>query len=147
MPPICRRRSTGTARAHGRHLAALALVALALSGCRLFTSPGHDTLTVEVESDVPTSVLFIASDNFLVGFDQDGVQHFQLVRADTAWIELPFTADYDLRATGMYYVRVAASEDPDAEISLRALVDGQESWASTSTIEGIGMQYYYRAGF
>jgi hypothetical protein len=135
------------AAAGGRRLGALALVALALTGCRLLTSPGHDTLTIEIESDVPTSVRYITSDDFAVAIDLDGIQVFHLNTADTTWIELPFHADYDLRTTGMYYVRVAESEDPAAVISFRALVDGQSSWAHSATIEGIGMQYYYRAGF
>lgn len=127
----------------GRTAVITLAVALALAGCRLFTSPGHDTLSVELDSNVPTSVRFITSNNFVVGVDQDGISTFHLFQADTAWVQTPFTADYDLRETGMFYVRAAESEDPDAIISLRAHIDGNESFSHSATITGMGLQYYY----
>jgi hypothetical protein len=130
--------------ARARRAAMLALViALALPGCRLFTSPGHDTLSVELGSNVATSVRFITSNNFVVGLDQDGSTTFHLFQADTTWVQTPFTADYDLRATGMFYVRAAESENPDAVITLRAFVDGTQSFSHSAPITGMGLQYYY----
>jgi hypothetical protein len=133
-----------TARAHAGRAAIIALaLSLALAGCRLFTTPGHDTLRVELESDVATSVRFISSDNFVVGVDQDGLATFHLFQADTAWVQLPFAAEYDLRETGMVYVRAAEAEDGDAVITLRAFVDGDQSFSHSSTLTGTGLQYYY----
>lgn len=130
----------------GRAAVLTLALSLALSGCRLFTTPGHDTLRVELESDVSTSVRFITSDNFVVGVDPDGLATFHLFQADTAWVQLPFAAEYDLRETGMFYVRAAEAEDGDAVITLRTFVDGDQSFSHSSTLTGQGLQYYY-AGF
>jgi hypothetical protein len=123
------------------------LIALAatfgLGGCDFFTEPGSDTATVEIESDRPTSIRIITSNNFAVGLDDEANHVFHLFQGDTTWVQLPFRQDFDLRATAMFYVRAAESEDADAVISLRALIDGQQRFTHTAVLEGAGIQFYY----
>jgi hypothetical protein len=123
---------------------ALALVlGIALAGCRFFTEPGHDTLTLELDADTPTTVRTITSNNFVFTFDQDGNEVFHLFQSDSAWVELPHRAEFDLRQAGMYYIRVAEAEDPDAVVHMRVLLDGRQSYEIAAPIEGVGLQYYY----
>jgi hypothetical protein len=119
------------------------LAAGGLAGCDFFTEPGNDTATVEIESDRPTSIRLITSNNFVVTLDDEGHHVFHLFQGDTTWVQLPFTRDYDLRATAMFYVRAAESEDSAAIVSLRALVDGHQRFTHTAALEGAGIQFYY----
>jgi hypothetical protein len=125
---------------------ALAAAVLVLAGCRIFTSPGHDTLTLQLDADVSTSVRVITSNSFSIMLEEDGSESFLLLQADTAWVQVPFTQDYDLRQRARLYVRVAEAEQPDALITMRILLDGRSSYTDTNTIQGVGIQYYYVGG-
>lgn len=108
------------------------------------TDPGHDTVSLEVDSDDGSAVRLITSYDFVVALDEDGLEIFYLNEADTTWVEPVFRHDYDLNATGRFYARAVEAEDTLAVVSLRALVDGDESFYRQSVLTGNGIQYYYR---
>jgi hypothetical protein len=125
-------------------LIVVAALAVAASACDTF-SPGHDTATIEIRSNPATTITVITSNEFAIGFDEDGVQIFHLFQADTTFVQTPFTGDYDLQETRMFYVRAAAAENPAAVVSLRARVDGREQFFHEAVLEGAGIQFYYSA--
>lgn len=141
MMSILRSPAPGLARLPGR-LAAIIAVAVAASACDPF-SPGHDTATIEIGSTPATAVQVITSTDYAIGFDEDGVQIFHLFESDTTWVQTPFVGEYDLQATGLFYIRAAAAENPDAVVSLRARVDGREQFFHEGVLEGAGIQFYY----
>jgi hypothetical protein len=108
------------------------------------TDPGHDTLSLEVDSNDGSAIRLITSYDFVVGLDEDGLEIFFLNEADTTWVEPVFRHDYDLNATGRFYARAVEAEDTMAVVSFRALVDGDESFYRESVLTGNGIQYYYR---
>jgi hypothetical protein len=119
------------------------LAGLVLSGCRLFTTPGHDTARIEIESATSSSVRLITASEFIVSIDDEGREVFHLFEADTAWVQLPFSAEYDLRPTNMFYARAAEADDPSDIVSLRAFVDGTERFFHQAALVGAGIQFYY----
>lgn len=131
--------------AHTR--AAFGLVAIALlaatAGCGI-TDLGHDAVTVEIDSSDGSAVRVITSYDFVIGYDEDGREVFYLGDADTTWVEPFFSQDYDLNQTGRFYVRAAEAEDSAAVVSLRALVDGDETFFRETVLSGEGIQFYYR---
>lgn len=116
---------------------------LLLPGCRLFTTPGHDTARIEIESPTSSSVQLITASEFIVSIDDTGVEVFHLFEADTAWVSLPFSAEYDLRPTAMFYARAAEADHPDDVVRMRAFVDGTERFTHQTTLVGPGIQFYY----
>jgi hypothetical protein len=136
---------TSRARANSPVAARLivaAAVAVGAVACDTF-SPGHDTATIEIQSNPATTITVITSNDYAIGFDEDGVQIFHLFQADTTFVQTPFTREYDLQATGMFYVRAAESENPAPVVSLRARVDGRERFFHEAVLEGAGIQFYY----
>lgn len=115
-------------------LAAVAFLLLT-SGCYLFDSVGKDTATIEITSEPATLVRTITSNNFTWSFDDEGQQQFHLFQIDSGWVEVPHTDDFDLRETGLFYVQTAATEDPEAEVTLRVYVDGDLTYNHTGVID------------
>jgi hypothetical protein len=130
----------GKTRIRRALLAAAALAAL--GACDLF-DVGKDTLTLEVGSDGNSPVRLITSFEFVVYVDEEGQFRFILDSADTAWVQVPYTEDFDLNETGRFYARAAEAEDSTAAVSVRVLVDGEETFFEETVLVGEGTRYYF----
>ncbi len=121
----------------------VAIAALLLPACNPLDL-GHDTVTLEVDSEDGSAVRLITSYDFTVYFEQAGQEQFLLHEADTTWVDTPFTGDYDLSDTGRFYARAIEAENPETSVSMRALVDGDEVFFRDVVLTGDGTQFYYR---
>jgi hypothetical protein len=125
-------------------LAALVVASLVagLAACDIL-GVGSDTATLEIDSSDGSAVLVITSLDFRVIVDRSGRETFDLEDADTAWVEPFYKQDYDLNETGRFYARAAEAEDTTAVVSMRVLIDGDESFAREAILTGKGSQYYF----
>jgi hypothetical protein len=118
------------------------MVGVGLTGCGLFTEPGHGVATVEIEADRPTAIGLITSHDFGVTIAPDGRHTFDLRQADTLRIRLPVVRDFDLRDRPSFYLRVADADDPEAVVDMVVRVDGQQRFRHETTVAGDGIQFY-----
>ena len=115
---------------------------LVVMGCDS-VGPAPRTLTLQVESVGDSPVRLITSSDFTVQRTPAGEPEFDFDQADTTWVDSPFADDFDLRATGMFYARAAEVEEPDAVVTMRALLDGTETYFHEGVLTGPGPQYYF----
>lgn len=132
-----------------RSAAAVAAVATVLAGgCDFFSDPPDNIVELEVESSDGSQVLLITSQLFTVATDQDGLQMFNLHEADTTWVATPHQGTFRVAASGAgiggFYAQAAASENPDATVSMRVVIDGDEAYFDEKVLTGEGLQFYYR---
>jgi hypothetical protein len=45
---------------------------------------------------------------------------------------------------GGFFAQAAASENPDAMVSMRVVVDGDEVYSDAKVLTGEGLRFYYR---
>jgi hypothetical protein len=124
-------------------LLACLLALVLLAACDPF-DVGHDTVRIEVDTDDGSAVRLITSHQFRVGLNEENVEIFDLITADTAWVTVPYGEDFDLGSSGRFYARAAEAENPAAVVTMRALVDGDETFFQESVLTGEGTQFYYR---
>ncbi len=122
---------------------AVVTAALLLAACNPLDL-GHNTVTLEVDSEDGSAVRLITSYDFSIYYEQTGQEQFVLSDADTTWVDTPFSHDYELSRTGRFYARAMEAENPQASVSLRALVDGNEIFFRDVVLTGDGTQFYYR---
>lgn len=124
------------------------LAAVVAGGCDFFTDPPDNIVELEVDSSDGSQVLLITSQNFTVGTNQDGLQLFNLHDADTAWVATPHQGTFRVAASGAgiggFYAQAASSENPDATVSMRVVIDGDEAYFDEKVLSGEGLQFYYR---
>lgn len=129
----------------GTALAGLALVAMLLLGlaaCGLL-EPDGNTATLEIDTSDGSSVRVITALDFRVAVDQDGRETFDLRDADTTWVEPLYRRSFDIAETGRFYARAVEAEDSTAVVSMRVLIDGDQSFFREAILTGRGTQYYY----
>lgn len=131
-----------------RSVVAAAVLAGGLAACDLFTSPPNNTVDLEVDSSDGSQVLVITSQRFTVGVTQDGLQLFNLLESDTTWVTTPYQRTFTVSGSdagiGGFYAQAAASENPDAVVSMRVTVDGKEAYNDQKVLTGDGLRFYYR---
>jgi hypothetical protein len=135
-----------------RRLCRSVVVTLTLAGgfaaCDVFTSPADNVINLEVDSSDGSQVLVITSQRFTVGVTQDGLQLFNLLESDTAWVDTPYQKTFKVSGSdagiGGFYAQAAASENPDAVVSMRVVLDGKEAYSDQTVLTGDGLRYYYR---
>lgn len=122
---------------------------MGLAGCDLLIpDPEQNTVTVEIDASEGSQVLHIVSQDFTVAVDQDGQEFFNLLESDTTWVTTPFEGSYVVEPSdagiGGFYSQAAASENPEATVSMRVLVDGEESYYDETVLTGDGLRFYFR---
>jgi hypothetical protein len=131
-----------------RSVVVVTVVSVAITGCGLFTSPNDNIVDVEVDSSDGSQVLVITSQLFTVATDQDGVQIFNLHDGDTTWVATPYKDTFTVKPSGSgiggFYIQAAASENPDATVSMRVNVDGKQAYSDQAVLTGNGLRFYYR---
>jgi hypothetical protein len=118
-----------------------------LTACDIL-SPREQVVRLEIEASDGSQVQLITTFDFSVGINQDGHEVFILRDADTTWVDTPYAEDYTIEETasgiGGFYGRAAASENPDAVVTMRAAVNGDQAYQDSKMLTGEGLQFYYR---
>ena len=130
-----------------RIAAATALIATA--GCDLLAiDSDHTEVIVEIDSGDGSQVLIITSQLFTVWIDENGREDVTLHQVDSIWVTPFFQGTYDVNAaeedvTG-FFVRAAEAQNPETPVSMRVLVDGEESYSDTKVLTGSGLRFYFQ---
>jgi hypothetical protein len=122
----------------------IAFVVWLLAGCGILDEGEPKSARILIEGAEGETFQLVTSNDFLVVLgEEEGRGDVFLNSADTATVSAPLSERYLLGPNRRFYA-LASSEDGLSEpITMRVLVGGEERYRSTSTLEGIELEFVY----
>lgn len=123
--------------------AALAVVT-AGAACGLFDIPAPESARVILQGTRGTSVRMVTSSDFQVVRTVEGPPRLgELVKADTAWVVIPFDSRYDIRKRMRFYVRVFDVDSVAPVVNMQVYIDDRLDYDATRNILEQPLEYLY----
>lgn len=125
---------------------ALVMVLGTLTGCDILDegdTPSNARVIIEGGSGEPFNL--VTSNNFTVFVDPETGETSDIVlnEADTLLISAPYDERYALGSGVRFFLKVYQSPGLPEPINVRVLVGGDQRYNSTSTLDGLTMEFVY----
>lgn len=115
-----------------------------LVGCGILDEGEPDSARIVISGAEGEPFQLVTSNDFLVvAGEEGGMGDVLLNSADTATVSSPFSERHLLGPNRRFYALVSSEGGLSEPITMRVLVGGEERFNSTSTLNGVELEFVY----
>jgi hypothetical protein len=114
-----------------------------LQGCGILDEGTPETARLEITGPAEDFQLVTTTDFDVLAAGEEAVNPIHLVSADTSTVSAPYDKSYSLGPRQRFYLKAFSAEGLSQPITVKVLVDGDERYNSTSTLEDSDLEFVY----